>query len=321
VQDQLYVETSSGRVVAELVADRQRSRILRLRDGNFANIIKDSAQVRDDPYSRAAPAFWLERQRRSWEHLSRQTHPGLLRVGERVTDTYGDEGYVCEGLRVFELYDSHHPARVHLRKFLQCASRLARATGVMHRLGFVHADITPANVCWDAEGFPVLIDYEMTVPSGNLMTIYDRKAARWNICATPDCCSPEQVLGETATPATDVYCLGLTLLSWVSERFGVGGTFYGQLPRHSLGMCSRAEYPHWGLVRQRLPVSGVLAVLHQCIQLVPLDRLADGDEVADRLDHLLESLPEEHLSASFPAIPIGTSGHEPENPTYSNVHL
>lgn len=213
----LWVESSRGRLRARLMSDRLRSVILSVEDGQVARIMKGSCRVREDPHVDRELAVWLARNRRSWEHLRAQTHPGLLRVGERVVDNYGDEGYLCQRLTVRDPEDPLHPARSSLRDFLRCAIRLSRAVGVMHRAGYVHGDITPANVCFH-DGLPVLIDFEtMASVSGGAQDARDRHA-----CCTPHCCSPEQAMSEPVTPASDVYCLGLTLLSWISERSGVG---------------------------------------------------------------------------------------------------
>lgn len=289
----IWVETSNGRLEAQLVSDRPRSRILRV-DGQIAKIVKGSSRVREDPLADRELAIWLARNRRSWKHLRKQTHPGLLRVGDRVVDNHGDEGYLCQDLTVYALEDPVHPARSSLRGFLQCAIQLSRAVGVMHRAGFVHGDITPSNVCF-YNGLPVLIDFEMTVRIGQYVSIEAEDTHYRTICCTPDCCSPEQVMRERVTPASDVYCLGLTLLSWISERFGVGHAYFGQTIHQSMWLCLRADYPHWNVIEARVREPAVIDVLMRAIQLVPCERYAHADQLAEALEALLESLSEESL--------------------------
>ncbi len=292
--EELWVETSRGRLRARLTSDRPRSRILSVEDGQVAKMVKGSARVREDPHADRELAVWLTRNLRSWKHLRKQTHPGLLRVGERVVDNHGDEGYLCQALTVYELEDPLHPARASFGDFLRCAIQLSRAVGVMHRAGFVHGDITPSNVCFYNE-LPVLIDFEMTVRIGQYVSIEAEDSHYREICCTPVCCSPEQVLRERVTPASDVFCLGLTFLSWISERFGVGHAYLGQTIRQSMGMCARAEYPHWDVVEARLKEPNIIDILTRAIALVPHERYVHADHLAEALEALLEALPDEAL--------------------------
>lgn len=293
------VQTLEGWRHATLVHDRERSRVLLLEGGkDYAKLVKGSACVREDPGANRELAVWLARSRRSWEHLRQQTHPGLLRVGERVIDNYGDEGYLCQALTVHELDDPQHPARRNLRAFLECAIQLSRAVGVMHRAGFVHGDITPGNVCFYQER-PVLIDFEMTVKIGQYVSVEARDPHYRKICCTPECCSPEQILRRPVTPASDVYCLGLTLLSWASKVFGVADAFPKQSTRDSMGLCARADYPHWDVVETRLKEADVISVLGRAIQLVPWDRYPNGDSLAEDLEGVLEELPDGALAQSL----------------------
>ncbi len=296
--DEFQVYTSNGWEKAELVCDRPRSRILKLADGQIVKIVKGSARVREDPRTDPELSVWLMRNRRSWRHLRRQTHPGLLRVGERVVDHLGDEGHVCQGLDVCELQDPAHPARRNLRAFLQCAIRLSEAAGVMHQAGFVHGDITPSNVCFHQD-FPVLIDYEMTVRIGRYISPDAEDPHYRAICCTPDCCSPEHVLRQPVTPATDVFCLALTMLSWISGCAGVSHTRTIQSVQESMSLCAHGVYPHWEVVEARVGEPAVIDVLRRCLCVTPSSRYENGDELARVLDELLRTRSQETLDRSL----------------------
>lgn len=83
-------------------------------------------------------------------------------------------------------------ARV-IRTVEQLTSGLAHA----HRLGFVHADLHPGNVLFDAEGNAYLSDFGL---ARNLSTGTSTPPKAF--------ASPEQARGEAPGPATDVYGLG-----------------------------------------------------------------------------------------------------------------
>lgn len=283
MEGMLYVVLpDGGRANAELVREKERNRILRLEDGRYATIVRGGRRA----------GLWTIRNLYAWIFLKERDHPGLLRVGDRVVDSFGDEGYLCEGHNVFELRAHDHPARRTLRDFLHCAVRLAEAAGEVHKENFVHGDITPGNVCFDAQGLPVLIDFEMMVPSGGYLCFDVEGMGRtFRIFATPSCCSPEHVLVEPVTPMSDVYCLGLTLCSWISGRFGVKGAYRGQCSRDSYGMCERAEYPHWEVVENRIDDWRLVSVLRRALELVPQDRYHDGHDLAAAFRRVLECLP------------------------------
>lgn len=290
---QLHVRTSTETRFARLVRDRPRSRILAVQGGSYAKIVKDSKTVRENPRTNPAAATWLHRNRRAWEHLRHQTHPGLLRVGHRVLDGNGDEGYLCEALDVFNPSDHPHPARRSLGTFLTCVGQLAEAAGIMHDHGFVHSDITPANVCFK-HGLPVLIDYEMTVRVGQSLHLFDAPDTQ-AVCITPTCCAPEQTICEGLTPATDVYGIALTALSWLTKWFGVQGAIEPQSELQSLGLCARGHYPHWDLVESLLTHEPLIEVFRQCMKVSPDQRIQTGTQLAQTLQEVAAQIPKQRL--------------------------
>ncbi|NBS41972.1 hypothetical protein EBS80_04945, partial [bacterium] len=190
-----HVTTPFGRIRARVTHVRARHRILRLDDGRYAKMVRHST----DPSTHV----WTTRNRAVWRHLSRLPHPGLLRVFERVTDDDGDEGFLCEGLRVPQLGAGVHPAARTLGGFLHAARWLAASAGHVHRNGYVHGDITPGNVCFRADGAPVLIDFDTSVKIGRPLR-YPGESGEQFMVLTPSCCSPEHVSAEPVFPSSDV---------------------------------------------------------------------------------------------------------------------
>lgn len=76
------------------------------------------------------------------------------------------------------------------------------------RFGVVHRDVTPRNVIVDAAGHVRLLDFGIAAPAEGTATT--------EIFGSHGYMSPEQLLGETLTPASDVFALGAVLYEALS---------------------------------------------------------------------------------------------------------
>lgn len=85
----------------------------------------------------------------------------------------------------------------------------AIALGVMHRAGYVHADIKPNNILVTKQDMVKIIDFGQSCPSGT------RKE---RIQGTPDYIAPEQVRREHITPKTDVFNLAATMYFALTQQ-------------------------------------------------------------------------------------------------------
>jgi serine/threonine protein kinase len=141
-----------------------------------------------------------ERERREIAASLRLDHPHVVRCFEG--EVRGQEGYLLMELAEGTLAERiRFPSRLpeNYRALCQVAAGLA----ALHANGLVHRDLKPANVLF-VEGVAKLADLGLTRDM-SLKTV----TAEGMILGTPGYLAPEQAVGERATPAVDVYALGI----------------------------------------------------------------------------------------------------------------
>jgi tRNA A-37 threonylcarbamoyl transferase component Bud32 len=146
--------------------------------------------------------------RREADILRRLEHPGIVRLLRAEAD--GDDVVLVmpylPGGTLHERVSQFGPLPP--RDVAHLGQHLAGALAAAHAAGVVHRDVKPANVLFDDEGRPALADFGVAL-SQDTTLVLTREAA---VVGTPGFVAPEVARGEPATPASDVFSLGTTLL-------------------------------------------------------------------------------------------------------------
>ncbi|MBK7781273.1 MAG: protein kinase [Ardenticatenia bacterium] len=234
--------------------------------------------------------------------------PGVVAVYDVGSD--GGRHYL-----VMELVDGQdlkqvirQDAPLAAERVVRIGAELARAVGQAHKAGLVHRDIKPQNVLVAPDGRMKVADFGIAraVAEAGL-------TAPGIVLGTVHYLSPEQAAGQTATPASDVYALGVVLYEMLT----------GELPftaDSGVGVAMKIlrEDPR-PLAEVNPDVPDVLArIVARAMAREPQDRFPDANVLADALQAYREAsldgtMRHPALVTAPPGTPPGTPLQTPPN--------
>jgi serine/threonine-protein kinase PpkA len=156
------------------------------------------------------------------------------------------------------------------RELVLTLAGVARALGYAHQRGYVHRDVAPGNVLYDANGNPVLTDFGIalaTVTGGHITS------SGFSV-GTSHYMSPEQARGGDVDARSDIYSLGVLAYFGLARKPPYDGADgFAVAYAHVFEPIPRlpAEHAHWqGLIDRALAKN-------------PKDRYADTEQFLDAL--------------------------------------
>jgi serine/threonine protein kinase len=155
-------------------------------------------------------------------------------------------------------------------------SAAARAVGFAHGRGLAHLGLCPTNVLCTAEGDVKVTDFGF-LP----LRLPARPAADASLLARLPYLAPEQHRGETGTPATDVYQLGLLAYELLRGEPALAGGSAVEIERRALA----SETP------QLMVAKALGHVVRRALARSPFERFPDAGAMADALDAAVRAAP------------------------------
>ncbi len=173
---------------------------------------------------------------------------------------------------------------------------VCRALAAAHRRGVVHRDLKPGNIFLCEDGSSKVLDFGMS----KLASAESLTQTGYTL-GTPEYMAPEQCIGATVEPRTDIYALGVLMYEAVTGELPI----VAQNRRELLDLHQRQIPTAMRLRRPDLPIpEGLDLAVMKCLK----KRMNERPRSASELEQLLAAVPLEGLPTSYPP---GTSRRAP----------
>src|SRR5215203_3577259 len=217
---------------------------------------------------------FAERFKREAMSAASLSHPNIVQVYDRGETEEGSSYIAMEyvpGGTLKEKILGDGPLGT--REAAALGAQVAAALGAAHDRGMVHRDIKPQNVLLTDRGDAKVADFGIA-RAGSSVTI----SRTGSVLGTAGYMSPEQALGKSATPKSDLYSLGVVLYEALT----------GELPYtadNPIAVSMKHVNQPVRSPREIDPTipEGMNALVTRLMAKNPEDRYEDADELADDL--------------------------------------
>ena len=232
--------------------------------------------------------------RREASSLARLSHPNVARLLDAGIRDDGRPFLILEyieGERI-DRYCNRTPLALteRLRLFLPVIDAVAHA----HTHGIVHRDLKPSNILVTSEGVPKLLDFGVAVLQAETPVDMQSAPAGEPTGMTLGYAAPEQVRGETATPASDVYALGILLYVLITGRHphGADASTPTQLIEATLTSdCKRASDSLDSTALRRWVRGDLDSIIAKATNREAVARYISASELAEDIRRFLDARP------------------------------
>lgn len=167
--------------------------------------------------------------------------------------------------------------------------QIAEALAEAHKQGVLHLDVKPSNILLESPERAFLVDFG--IARTNQASKADHHFA---FRGTPKYAAPEQLTGQTPSPASDVYAFGCLAFEALN----------GEVPfPHANTMRGlrdvQVKLPTW--THARGISKDLLAIINRCLEKDPVNRYPDADALAQDLGRFLRFEPVHASNRSLPS--------------------
>jgi eukaryotic-like serine/threonine-protein kinase len=151
----------------------------------------------------------LARFRAEAHHAGSLSHPNIAQVFDYGEARAAEPGYLVmelvEGLSLTRILDD---GPLPPGDAMDVVAQVARGLAAAHQAGLVHRDIKPGNLMVRLDGLVKITDFGIATAAGE-NPVTQPVTRPGMLIGTPAYLAPERISGVPATPATDLYALGV----------------------------------------------------------------------------------------------------------------
>lgn len=163
---------------------------------------------------------------------------------------------------------------------LRLIEPICDAIGFANSQKVIHRDLKPANILLNQNKIPFVTDF------GLARLVSDDPHVSGNIVGTPQYMSPEQARGESISPASDVYALGVILYEMLSGR----PPFQAATAWDVLSQILEQDVPKLRELNSKIPLE-LQTICEKCLSKDADRRYATATELKDELIRFREGRP------------------------------
>ena len=250
---------------------------------------------------------FLRRFQREAHSAANLSHPNIVTVHDIGQD--GDRHFIVmefvDGRTLKQLVrlqnQQGQPLPVH--RALELSIQICAGIGYAHRANLVHCDVKSQNILVTRDDRVKVADFGIA----RALSEATQHTADSQIWGTPHYFSPEQAAGQPASPASDVYAIGVVMFELLTGRLPfIGETHTALALKHMHEPPPRASDVN----------SLVPAQLDQILRKVMSKEPAARYRTADQFGRILSAYRESSLQATGPVTPVSIFDIAPQPPAY-----
>lgn len=233
--------------------------------------------------------------RREGTILARLTHPHVARLIDAGVSDTGRPYLVLEYVDGQHINEYCRQRQLGVEQTLSLFLEVASAVALAHANLIVHRDLKPSNVLVTADGHVKLLDFGIAKlmhasPDADI----DGARTRDQGGLTPRYASPEQMLGQPVTTATDVYALGVLLYSLLAGQHPAGDGLLA--PAQLVRTIVEIDAPAVSSVvvdaaRKKIIAGDLDRIVAKALAKIPADRYTTVTALADDIQRFLRHEP------------------------------
>jgi eukaryotic-like serine/threonine-protein kinase len=227
----------------------------------------------------------LARFARETKAVAALSHPNILTIFDTGTQN-GTSYAVIELLEGETLRSLLARGALAWRKAVDIGAALAEGLAAAHSKSIIHRDLKPENIFLTSDGRVKILDFGLARLEQHTGEVTETRTEAGMVMGTPGYMSPEQVLGQPAGPASDIFSLGCVFFEMVSGQ----RAFPGQTSAETMSAILRDSPRTLATLGANVP-SELDRLIAHCLDKNPQQRFQAARDLAFHLKGMVSSGP------------------------------